>query len=96
MDVSAALTWIPDMVWPCGSEHPVQEISRQILADRVAMSIRNFERVFTRELSRLPNGLSTVPSGAEARALKSASGGTSETRALPTTDSGVSNPIRAE
>ena len=43
MDVSAALTWIPDMVWPCGSEHPAQEISRQILADGVAMSVRNFD-----------------------------------------------------
>jgi transcriptional regulator GlxA family with amidase domain len=32
-----------------------KELSVQVLADRVAMSVRNFERVFTRELGRTPS-----------------------------------------
>ena len=32
-----------------------KKLSVQVLADRVAMSVRNFERVFTRELGRTPS-----------------------------------------
>ena len=32
-----------------------KKLSLQVLADRVAMSVRNFERVFTRELGRTPS-----------------------------------------
>ncbi len=36
------------------AENLQQKLSVQLLADRVAMSVRNFERVFTRELGRTP------------------------------------------
>lgn len=39
-------------VWIAENVH--QPLSLQILADRVAMSVRNFERVFTRELGISP------------------------------------------
>lgn len=32
-----------------------KKLSAQVLADRVAMSVRNFERVFTREVGRTPS-----------------------------------------
>src|SRR5207244_11961055 len=32
-----------------------KKLSVQVLADRVAMSVRNFERVFTRELGKTPS-----------------------------------------
>lgn len=37
------------------AENLRRKLSVQVLADRVAMSIRNFERVFTRELGRTPS-----------------------------------------
>src|SRR5215469_7236971 len=37
------------------AENLRKELSLQILADRAAMSIRNFERVFTREVGRTPS-----------------------------------------
>ena len=37
------------------AENLRKELSLQILADRAAMSIRNFERVFTRELGKAPS-----------------------------------------
>lgn len=37
------------------TENLGKELSVQALADRVAMSVRNFERVFTRELGRTPS-----------------------------------------
>ena len=37
------------------AENLRKELSVQILADRVAMSVRNFERVFTREVGRTPS-----------------------------------------
>jgi transcriptional regulator GlxA family with amidase domain len=36
------------------TEHLHQDLSLQLLADRVAMSVRNFERVFTREVGMPP------------------------------------------
>jgi transcriptional regulator GlxA family with amidase domain len=36
------------------AEHLQQQLSLPILADGVAMSVRNFERVFTRELGVPP------------------------------------------
>lgn len=37
------------------AENLARKLSVQLLADRVAMSVRNFERVFTRELGRTPS-----------------------------------------
>jgi transcriptional regulator GlxA family with amidase domain len=37
------------------AENVRKKLSVQMLADRVAMSVRNFERVFTRELGRTPS-----------------------------------------
>jgi len=37
------------------TENLREKLSVQVLADRVAMSVRNFERVFTRELGRTPS-----------------------------------------
>lgn len=37
------------------AEHLAKKLSVQVLADRVGMSMRNFERVFTRELGRTPS-----------------------------------------
>ena len=37
------------------TENLRKKLSVQVLADRVAMSVRNFERVFTRELGRTPS-----------------------------------------
>ena len=37
------------------AENVRKKLSVQTLADRLAMSVRNFERVFTRELGRTPS-----------------------------------------
>jgi transcriptional regulator GlxA family with amidase domain len=37
------------------TENLQEKLSMQVLADRVAMSVRNFERVFTRELGMTPS-----------------------------------------
>ena len=37
------------------AENLQKKLSVQALADRVAMSVRNFERVFTRELGKTPS-----------------------------------------
>ena len=37
------------------AEHIQQRLSVQVLADQAAMSVRNFERVFTREVGRTPS-----------------------------------------
>ena len=37
------------------AENVQKKLSVQVLADRLAMSVRNFERVFTRDLGRTPS-----------------------------------------